>query len=276
MNKIGIVGAGHMGKTIALEFARFGFPTILFSYERKLSHDQLEIEVNELIDSVYSEFKEIIIKYLHVSDKIGDLNKCAFVIETLKEDINHKRSVIMEIKEHIPHDSIIASNTSSLSIEELFKDVFELERVFGVHFFNPVNKMALVELCELSYSNSIYRDQIRKLLVSIQKEIVFVQDRPGYIVNRLLIPYIHNAILLMESKVAIKEEIDKAMKLGANHPIGPLKLADLIGLDVVLAIFKQLYPEGPISALLEEKVSNNQLGRKTGIGFYEYLKNPGN
>lgn len=273
LESIGIVGAGQMGKMIAVEFSRHGFPVILVSHERKLSVAQLNDEISKVVNNHYHQFKNEINQFLEVSHRLEDLNSSFLIIEALREDIVYKRKVILEISKFVNPETIFASNTSSLSIAKLFDGIIDLTKVFGLHFFNPVNKLPLVELCSLESSQESKVNELIKLIRSINKQVILVKDSPGYVVNRLLIPFIHNAILLLEDGISSVEQIDLAMKLGANHPMGPLQVADLIGLDVVLKIYREINPFTPVSGILENKIHMDKLGRKTGEGFYKYHDN---
>lgn len=272
---IGIIGAGTMGKGIAIEFARFGHKVVLVSYQRHLSKEHLHVEVEKVTSKFDYENKEAILNNIETTNEFSGLIDCSLIIEAVSENLEIKRKAMFDALPFINKTAIISSNTSSLSIEDIFNGIFTLDRIMGLHFFNPVQVMKLVELSYLEESNKDDIEKARQLVCSIGKEVVLVKNTPGFIVNRLLIPLINEASKIVEEGIASIEDVDRAMKFGANHPMGPLKLSDLIGNDVILAIMETLKKENPnhqISELLKSKVSNNELGRKTQAGFYKYEK----
>ena len=274
-NMIGIIGAGTMGKGIAIEFARFGNKVILVSYQRHLSEDALHIEVERITDKYNFQNRDQILENIKTTNEFNLLVDCNLIIEAVSEDLNLKRNAFIEALPFISHKAVISSNTSSLSIREIFKGIIEFNRVIGLHFFNPVQIMKLVELSYLEETNLEKLAPVISLLVSIEKEVVRVKDTPGFIVNRLLIPMINEAVKIVEDGIATVEDVDRAMKFGANHPMGPLKLSDLIGNDITLAILEALKLKNSnidVSKELIKKVEDKKHGRKTGIGFYEYKK----
>ena len=271
---IGIIGAGTMGKGIAIEFARFGNKVVLVSYQRHLSKEVLHQEVESITDKFGFQNRNQILENITTTNEFNELIDCDLIVEAVSENLDLKRKALIEAQTYVKNTAVVASNTSSLSIKEIFEGIIPLDRVIGLHFFNPVQVMKLVELSYLIETN---HDSIRYaeyIVVKLEKEVVKVSNSPGFIVNRLLIPMINEASRLVEKGIATIEDIDKAMKFGANHPIGPLKLSDLIGNDVVLAILKSLSQNDPnihVSGLLIDKVSKNEMGRKTNNGFYKYL-----
>jgi 3-hydroxybutyryl-CoA dehydrogenase len=272
---IGIIGAGTMGKGIAIEFARYGNKVVLVSYQRHLSKEVLHQEVERITDKFNFQNRDQILENITTTNEFSELIHCELVIEAVSEDLTLKRNAITEASQFINSNSIVSSNTSSLSIKDIFQGIIELNRVVGLHFFNPVQVMKLVELSYLEETNLDNILPIDDLLKSIDKEVVRVKNSPGFIVNRLLIPMINEAAKIVEEGLATVEDVDRAMKFGANHPMGPLKLSDLIGNDVTLAILNTLKTNNrqiEISNLLQDKVKNNNLGRKTNFGFYKYEK----
>ena len=272
---IGIIGAGTMGKSIAVEFARYGHSVLLISYQRHLSQEELYIEIAKLTDKFGFENKHEIMNNIVESNSFELLNKCDIIIEAVAENIDIKRNAMFDVQKYINKEAIITSNTSSLSIRDIFEGIFPLENVMGLHFFNPVQVMKLVELSYLPETSKYKIDYIYDTVVKLDKEVVRVKNSPGFIVNRLLIPMINEATKIVQEGIASIEDVDKAMKFGANHPMGPLKLSDLIGNDVTLAIMKSLKEHDQsivISDLLKKTVDNKHLGRKTKKGFYEYNK----
>lgn len=272
---IGIIGARTMGKGIAIEFARYGNKVVLVSYQRHLSKEALQQEVEKITDKFNFKNRNQILENISTTNAFSELTNCELIIEAVSEDLTLKRNAIIEASQFISSNSIVSSNTSSLSIKEIFQGIIELDRVIGLHFFNPVQLMKLVELSYLQETNLDNILPIEVLLKNIDKEVVRVKNSPGFIVNRLLIPMINEAAKIVEEGLATIEDVDRAMKFGANHPMGPLKLSDLIGNDVTLAILKTLKEKKPqltISTLLKEKVESKSLGRKTNLGFYKYEK----
>ena len=271
---IGIIGSGTMGKGIAIEIAKCNEEVLLLSAIRNLSNEEISKEVRRLAKLSREIEIEKIEKRIIISNNYRQLKKCNFIIEAVTENLEIKRNIIKKSIKNINKDTIIVSNTSSLSVRDIFENLYNLEKVCGLHFFNPVNIMKLVEL---SYLEETSQDTIHKTQIfakKLNKEIITLKESPGYIVNRLLIPMINEAAKLVENGIASVQDIDKAMKLGANHPLGPLKLSDLIGNDIVLNILKKFNEKYDIkiSNLLKEKVKNNELGRKVKKGFYDYKK----
>ena len=204
-----------------------------------------------------------------------DIKDADLVIEAIVEDIKVKETVFKELDEICEDKTILATNTSSLSITEIASFTKRPEKVIGMHFFNPVPVMKLTEIITGQKTSVETFDTVFKIASDIGKVPVRVEESPGFVVNRILVPMINEAVGILSENVASKEDIDESMKLGANHPIGPLALADLIGLDVCLAIMEVLYNEFSDSKyrphpLLKKMVRANNLGRKTGKGFYEY------
>lgn len=272
---IGVVGAGIMGKGIAIEFARFNHKVVLLSVQRHLSHELLENEINKLIDKYNFDNKQMILDNITSTNEFSCLGQCDLIIEAVSENLEMKRATMLEVSHYSKQSKVFASNTSSLSIKDIFEDIVPLDSVVGLHFFNPVQVMKLVELSYLEETSDLTIKFAKDFAETLEKEVVLVKNSPGFIVNRLLIPLINEAAKILEEGVASAEDIDRAMKFGANHPMGPLRLSDLIGNDVTLAILNTLQalnPQLDISKVLIEKVSNNQLGRKTSHGFYDYSK----
>lgn len=270
---IAVIGSGVMGKGIAIEFAKHNREVLLVSAGRHLSGYELSNEVKKVIERYNIENEDDILSRIITTNEYSYLNQCELVIEAVAEDLNIKRQVVESLKEYVNSNAIIASNTSSLSVYDIFNDIIPLERVVGLHFFNPVQVMKLVEI---SYHSQISEKTLifaKDIIRSINKEYVIVKNSPGFIVNRLLIPMINEAARMVDEGIASPEDIDKAMKFGANHPIGPLKLSDLIGNDVTLSILKLLKKELGhlnISESLIKLVEENKLGRKTKSGFFNY------
>ena len=208
---------------------------------------------------------------------LEDLSECDVVIEAATENIDLKIAVFGQLDELCKSDAILASNTSSLSITRLAAATRRPDRVIGLHFFNPVPIMKLVEIVRALQTSDETFTEMDTLTRQLGKEPVSVQDSPGFVVNRMLVPMINEAIFVLHEGLASAEEIDTAMKLGANHPIGPLALADMIGVDVCLFVMEILHNDFADSKfrpcpLLKKMVNAGYLGRKSGRGFFNYNK----
>ena len=262
--RIGILGAGTMGSQIALLFAQNGFTVSVWDTKNK-----------EKIEEGFNKLDSDIKKRIHIVVDINEMHHVDFIEECLPEDITIKKDVINKLKKVVNEKTIIATNTSSLSVQELSRNAPYSQNFVGIHFFNPVDSIRIVEVVFLQNASITNRELVKKLLEITNRKVIYVADSPGFIVNRLLIPMINDAANLLNGNVATAKEIDNAMRLGARHPMGPLALADFIGLDVCLSIMKNLNVQldkdyYKISPLLERLVKNGYLGRKTKKGFYEY------
>ena len=212
---------------------------------------------------------------INLTQDLSDLTGTELVIESITENLEAKSVFLKKLNDHISPDVIIATNTSSLSISELSRNCNFPSNFIGLHFFNPIASMKLVEITTHANSSEKVLGDIKLLCSQIDKTPIITNDSPGFIVNRIIMPTINDAIKLLEEEVATREDIDKAMKLGLGHPMGPLALADLIGLDVVLIILKNLFSQTQDSRylannLLITMVKDGKLGRKVGVGFYDY------
>lgn len=278
--KVGIIGAGTMGAgiaqafaqtegfTVALcdinnEFAANGKNRIAKGFEKRIAKGKMEQDAaDKILEKITTGTKDI----------CGD---CDLIIEAAIENMEIKKQTFKELDDICKPEAIFATNTSSLSITEIGSG---LKRpIIGMHFFNPAPVMKLVEIIAGLNTPTELVDKIKKVSEDIGKVPVQVQEAPGFVVNRILIPMINEAVGIYAEGIASVEGIDSAMKLGANHPIGPLALGDLIGLDVCLAIMDVLYHETGDSkyrahTLLRKMVRGKQLGQKTGKGFYDYTK----
>ncbi|MDD4536427.1 3-hydroxybutyryl-CoA dehydrogenase [bioreactor metagenome] len=280
--KIGVIGTGTMGNGIAQTFAQGGYPVVMKDLSDELLQKAVENIDNSLSRLVAKEKlneadKQQILARIATTLSYEDFNDCGLIVEAIAENIELKKKVFRELDETCPPGTILATNSSSLSITEIAACTRRPEKVIGMHFFNPVPVLKLVEVIRGQLTADSVFDSVSGIAKNIGKVPVTVNEAPGFLVNRLLIPMINEGIGALAEGVASKEEIDEAMKLGAGHPIGPLALADLIGLDVCLAILEVLHHEFGDDKyrphpLLRKMVRANLLGRKTGTGFYDYQK----
>jgi len=276
--KIAVIGSGVMGSGIAQVLASQYKVVVRDIQSEALAKAKKSIEKN-LSRSVEKakltqEGMDAIMANLTFSSEISDIADADLVIEAATENANVKKAIFKELDQVVKAEAILATNTSSLSITEVAMATQRPTQVIGLHFFNPVPMMALVEIISGQVTDVNVVEKVREVVLAINKTPVIVNEAPGFVVNRILIPMINEAIACLHEGVASAEDIDTAMMLGANHPLGPLALGDLIGLDVCLAIMETLFEElgdkYKPHQLLKKKVRANQLGRKTGQGFFTY------
>ena len=283
MNTIAVIGAGTMGNGIAHTFAQSGFTVKLIDIsEKSLEKGMLTIAANldrmvskgSITEADKHQTISNIITYTDVKDGVTG---CDLVVEAATENLALKLNIFKQLSEFCDHNTILATNTSSISITQIAAQVVHPERVIGMHFMNPVPIMKLVEIIRgYSTSNEVTKT-IMELSLKLGKTPTEVNDYPGFVANRILMPMINEAIETLYNKVAGVQEIDTVMKLGMGHPMGPLQLADFIGLDVCLAILNVMYdgfknPKYAPCALLVNMVMAGKLGAKSGEGFYDYAE----
>jgi len=277
---VGILGSGTMGKQLALLVAAHGFDVKLWNHKDQ-TNLLLDLKRNLKLYSKqgYIEKEQIdsIILRIDFSIDINIVKDCGLIIEAVKEDVSVKSAIIKQVVEHCLECAVIATNTSTLSITELAALAKSEDKFLGVHFFNPPMSMKLVEIIRGEYTSQDTLDLAVEFVEQLGKNSVILPETPGFVVNRLLFPMINEAVFLLSEGVSDSKTIDSCMRLGVNHPMGPLELADLIGLDVCLSILETLVDEtgdGKYrpAPLLRKFVRAGKLGRKVGIGFYSYKR----
>ena len=280
INQVGVVGCGLMGSGIAEACARAGHDVVVREVTQELLDGGLA-RIQKSLQRAVSRGKveqgqaDEALKRIQGTLSLDDFSGCDLVVEAILENMQAKKEVFARLDQILPAHAILASNTSSLCITEMASVTQRADKVLGIHFFNPVPVMPLIEFVRTILTSDQTMEIAHQFGASLGKTMVTAKDTPGFIVNRLLIPYLLDAVQTYENGLASREDIDAAIKLGLNHPMGPLTLLDFVGLDTCLFIADAMYeefkdPRYAAPPLLRRMVLAGHLGRKSGRGFYDY------
>jgi len=280
IKKVGVIGCGQMGGGIVQTCVQAGFDVKVTEVneaflEKGMNAIKSILSRNVEKGRMTKDEMDGILGRIHGTTKLADFSDRDLVIEAVIENMEMKKKLFADLDKICPPNAMLATNTSCLSIIEMAMTTKRADKVLGIHFFNPVPVMKLVEVVKTIATSSESVAAGKQFGEKCGKKVVVTQDSPGFIVNRLMIPFILNAIRMMDSGIATREDIDAGINLGLNHPIGPLALADLIGLDTIYFIANAMYaelkePQFASPTLLGKMVTAGWLGRKTGKGFYDY------
>jgi 3-hydroxybutyryl-CoA dehydrogenase len=282
ISTLGIVGSGIMGSGIAEVAAKAGIDVVIRSRQRASADAMVtslekslakQVERGKLDETAAKEIGARV----SATDDLHALHDCDLVLESVVEDLAVKKELFTRLDDIVKPEGILATNTSTLPVVELAVVTERPEQVVGIHFFNPAPMMSLVEIVRPMTASDETIEAAKAFASGCGKDVVEVKDRAGFIVNALLFPYLNNAVRMLESGTASRDDIDTAMKGGCNFPMGPLALLDLVGLDTSLSILDALYeefkdPNYAAMPLLRRMVAAGQLGRKSGVGFFDYQK----
>lgn len=282
ISKVGVVGCGLMGNGIAQVSAQAGYDVVVREISRELLDKgikRIERMLTGALEKgkITEKDKEETLSKITPTLDINDLTDCDLIIEAVTEDIDLKKRLFEELDEICPADTIFTSNTSSIKISLMAEKLKRRDKVLGLHFFNPVPIMKLVEIVKPDTAGEEAYVTCKEFVKSLGKVPITCKDTTGFVVNRLLVPYLLDAIRTLEEGIATAEDIDTGMKLGCGHPMGPLTLLDFVGLDTTLAISHIMFKEWGLPQysppkLLEDKVRAGEVGRKSGKGFYDYSR----
>lgn len=282
ITRLGVVGSGIMGSGIAEVAAKSGIEVVLRSRKQESADAMVAALSKSLAKQVErgkleEEAAQEIGGRVSATDDLQALADCDLVVESVVEDLDVKKELFAQLDAIVKPDGILATNTSTLPVVEMAVATGRPEKVVGIHFFNPAPLMSLVEVVAPLTASAETVEAAKAFAAGCGKEVVEVKDRAGFVVNALLFPYLNNAVRMLESATASRDDIDTAMKGGCNFPMGPLALLDLVGLDTSLSILDALYaefrdPNYAAMPLLRRMVAAGQLGRKSGAGFYDYAK----
>jgi 3-hydroxybutyryl-CoA dehydrogenase len=283
-NTVAVLGAGFMGSGIAESVARGGMDVLVCEPEADVlerCRERIEVSVSRAVAGGKLSDQEAgdLLERVTFTTSLSELRPAELVIEAIVEDVEAKRAVFAQLDEVLPEETVIASNTSSIPIAQLAAATSRPDRVLGLHFFSPVPVMKLVEIVVALDTSPETLELAKEFVALIDKQPIETKDRSGFIVNMLLVPYLMAAVRMYEEGFASREDIDAGMKLGCGHPMGPLTLADFIGLDVLYAVCDSLYEEFKRDEyapppLMKRMVASGRLGRKSGCGFFEYAREP--
>jgi len=282
INKIGVIGCGLMGRGIAEISAKAGYDVVISEISQELldkGMQAIDVSISRAVAAgkITEDDKKIWLGRMKGTVSVSDFKDCDIVVEAAIEKLDLKRKIFAELDSIVKPDAILATNTSCLSIIAIAAATKRPEKVLGMHFFNPVPVMKLLELVKTLATSDQTIDVAKEFGMKTGKSTIIAPDIPGFIVNRLLMPHLLEAFKLYEMGLASKEDIDKGVQLGCNYPMGPLALADYIGLDTVVMIGDAMFeetkdPRVAPTVLLKKMVAAGWYGRKSGRGFYDYTK----